>query len=152
MKPQIVITMESFFKKNYSIFLILFCVFLNLSAQNQQGLWSQISIENASKGKQLIRKTTPKKANFFQLNIGNLKTALRSEIKNNVTTKEIDAIVSFPNSEGQLEKYRIQESSILESDFQSKHPEIKTFIGQNINNPSSTITFSLTSRGLHAMM
>ncbi|NJX14467.1 reprolysin-like metallopeptidase [Tamlana crocina] len=142
--------MKRFYSKTALQSLFFFCLVFNLVAQNQNPIWTAISSEKASNAKKLARKTEPKKAQFYQLDIESLKTVLSKANKNKTKAAE-NILVNFPNSNGKLETFRITESSILEADFQAKHPEIRTYIGQNVNHPASTITFSLTSQGLHAM-
>ena len=48
--------------------------------------------------------------------------------------------------------FKIRESSILEPAYQEKHPELRTYIGQNTKTSSSIISFSITPQGLHAMV
>lgn len=142
--------MKRFYSKTALQSLFFFCLVFNLAAQNQNPIWTAISSEKASNAKKLARKTEPQKAKFYQLNIESLKTVLSKAHKNKTKTSE-NVLVNFPNSNGNLETFRITESSILEADFQAKHPEIRTYIGQNVNHPATTISFSLTPQGLHAM-
>lgn len=130
--------------------VLVFCIFINIGAQNRSSPWHSISSENAKRGQQLARKSQPKKASYFQLDIEKLKTLLTSAQKSS-SKQAANVNLEFPNSEGVMETFSIKESSILEPDFQAKHPDIRTYIGQNTNNPASTITFSLTPNGLHAM-
>lgn len=99
----------------------------------------------------MLRKTEPSKSVYFKLNVKELKNTL-SRFSKTTSSKDISSqIIQFPNSEGGFDDYKVKEASILESSFQEKHPEIRTYIGQNINNPTSTISFSVTPQGLHAM-
>ncbi|UKM65995.1 M12 family metallo-peptidase [Flavobacteriaceae bacterium GSB9] len=137
------------FTRNLTALAILFlCISTNVFSQNQQGLWTKTPTLT---GKKFVRKTEPSKAGYFQLDIEKLKTTLTKAHR--TSTKDAsNVLINFPNSSGELETFKVEESSILEPDFQAKHPNIRTFIGQNINNHASSIAFSLTTRGLHAMV
>ncbi|XMO88132.1 reprolysin-like metallopeptidase [Algibacter sp. AS12] len=143
--------MKHFYLKN--CFYLLLFIFLSTSvfAQNTSTIWSQVSAKEALTGKKINRKTEPKKSIFYTLDVNQLKNKLSLASKNASGKITKNQIVEFPNSEGGFDKYSIKESSILEPAFQEKHPEIRTYVGKNIKNPASTINFSVTPQGLHAM-
>jgi len=132
----------------FSIFLILFLsVSIDIFGQNSQLLWSKTTKEQSKIGKQVLRKTEPNKAVFFKLDVTKLKSSLKMvSAKTNVTNT-----IVFPNSEGTLEAFEVNETSILEPNFQAKHPEIRTYTGKSIENPGAVIYFSITPQGLHSM-
>ena len=99
----------------------------------------------------MLRKTEPSKSVYYQLNINELKSSLNTASKISSNKNTATQIIKFPNSEGELEEFIVKESSILEPAYQLKYPNIRTYVGQNIKNPSSTISFSITPQGLHAM-
>ncbi|MDG1731129.1 MAG: GEVED domain-containing protein [Algibacter sp.] len=135
------------------LYLLLFSFFITtLPAQNNQGIWSKVSKKEAAVGKKLLRKTEPSKSVYYQLDINKLKRTLNDTSTNTLVKKTSNIIILFPNSEGGFDEFKINESSILEPKYQEKHPEIRTYIGQNVKNPSSILSFSITPRGLHAMV
>ncbi len=135
-----------------AFYLLLFSFFLTtLSAQNNQGIWSKVSKKEAVFGKKILRKTEPSKSVYYQLDINKLKSTLSGVSKNAFNEKTPNQIIQFPNSEGGFDEFRVKESSILEPAYQEKHPELRTYLGQNTKTPSSIISFSITPQGLHAM-
>jgi hypothetical protein len=134
------------------LYLLLFLLFITVThSQNKQDIWTKISKNEALVGKKVIRKTEPNASVYYQLNIEQLKNVLGFASKSSLLNKNQSQIVQFPNSDGSLDAFEVQESSTLEATFQEKHPEIRTYIGKNIKNPSSIISFSITPQGLHAM-
>ncbi|MGB5417390.1 reprolysin-like metallopeptidase [Algibacter sp.] len=140
--------MRTFTIKNYLTLLLFSCLITSISAQDKYGIWSKISKEEATIGKKMLRKTEPIKSVFFQLDVDKLKNTLGRVSK---TEKTSGQIIQFPNNEGGFDDFRVKESSILETAYQEKHPEIRTYIGENVKNPASTISFSITPQGLHAL-
>ena len=138
-------------KLHYVLSLTIFLFVFSINAQDNQRFWFKISKQKATQGKQLIRKTEPKKASYYQLDIEKLKALLNTAPKRNINKVTSKIIVDFPNSNGEFDVFRIKEASILEPAFQTKNPGIKTYIGQSIKNPSTLIRFSLTPSGLHSM-
>ena len=100
----------------------------------------------------VANKTTIKNPKLFELDVQSLKQTLSSSPKRFANKGKSNVIVSFPNAEGQLESFRVLESSNMEAELATKYPEIKSYVGQGIENPSSTIYFSLSPLGLQSMV
>ena len=143
--------MKLFTMKNNLCLLLFSFILTTLSAQNNQDIWAKVSKKDAAVEKKMLRKTEPSKSVYYQLDINKLKSTLNRVSKSASKDKNPNQIIQFPNSEGGFDNFRIQESSILEPDYQEKHPEFRTYIGQNTKTPSSIISFSITPQGLHAM-
>ena len=88
---------------------------------------------------------------LFELDINQLKQALNNAPKR-FTTNTSAVIVSFPNANGQLEKFRVMESSNMDSALAARFPEIKSYVGQGIDTPTSKIYFSISPLGLQTMV
>ncbi|MDO5979214.1 reprolysin-like metallopeptidase [Flavivirga spongiicola] len=143
--------MKQPFSSFTSFFVFLFFFTQNITAQNQQSIWVKTSKEKAYQGKKTSQKAGSDKINYYQLNINNLKKALTKSPKTKSKTTS-DVIINFPNSEGGFEAFRIIQASIMEPSFQLKHPEIRTYEGVSVSNPSSKIRLSITPQGLHTML
>jgi len=61
-------------------------------------------------------------------------------------------LVSFPNSDGNQENFRVQESSNMDPELAARYPEIKSYVGKGVENPMSTIYFSVSPLGLQSMV
>jgi len=129
----------------------MFLFSVNATAQGNESLWTKVSSEKAKSNKQVFRKSQPNKANFFQLDLNGLKQVLQNAPKRGQFSGKSNTIVSFPNSNGVLGSFRIMEASIMHSTLEGKFPNINTYVGQGIDNPSEIIRFSVTSQGLHTM-
>ena len=62
------------------------------------------------------------------------------------------AILTLPMPDGTLSRFRIEESSVFEPALAAEHPEIRSFRGQGIDIPASTIRFDWTPMGFHALL
>jgi len=131
--------------------MAVFLFSMSASAQGNESLWTKVSSEKAKSSKQVFRKSQPKKAYFFQLNLNGLKKVLQNAPKRGEFSGKSNTIVSFPNSNGVLASFRIMEASIMHPTLESKYSNIHTYVGQGIDNPSEIIRFSVTSQGLHTM-
>ena len=132
------IVMRLFTLKN-NLYLLLFSFILTtLSAQNNQDIWSKVSKKEASIGQKISRKTEPIKSVYYQLDINKLKNNLSRVSKSAGKAAKTNQIIQFPNNEGGFDEFKVQESSVLEASYQAKHPELRTYVGQNIKTPLSS--------------
>lgn len=60
-------------------------------------------------------------------------------------------IVSFPNAEGTFERYMIFEAPVMEADLAARYPDIKSYYGKGVDDPTAVIRFSLSPLGLQTM-
>ncbi|WP_415793661.1 reprolysin-like metallopeptidase, partial [Flavobacterium saliperosum] len=89
--------------------------------------------------------------NLFDLDLNGLKNAVVHSPKRGVNSLKSNIIVSFPGAEGQLERFRIFEASNMEPGLAERYPDIKSYVGQGIDNPTATIYFSISPLGLQTM-
>ncbi|HLA55754.1 MAG TPA: GEVED domain-containing protein [Flavobacterium sp.] len=87
---------------------------------------------------------------LFELNINELKQAVANSPQR-FSTQKSNVVVSFPNADGQLERFQIMENSNMDPALAARYPEIKSYVGQGVDNPSSTIYFSISPLGLETM-
>ena len=120
------------------------------NAQNKS-IWQQVD-ENTLETKTKVRRASfPQEYNLWKLDLQNLKMQL-----NNVPIRgEFDGvsnvIIQLPNAEGQLERFRVLETPIMESELAAKYPTIKSYVGTGIDNQTAIARFSVTEFGLHSM-
>ncbi|SFD25964.1 reprolysin-like metallopeptidase [Algibacter pectinivorans] len=77
-----------------------------------------------------------------------LNAALNSQ---NINTQP--RIIHFPNAVGKLERFKITELSIMPNSMQKKYPQIKSYVGYSIDNPSNYLRFSLSPyKGLSGIL
>ena len=143
-------------KKHYTKLSFLFLAVLffsaNSYAQKMDKLWAKASTLEVSNEDLSFRKSEPRKADYFQLDLDALKQDLVAAPARGVSNKSSNVIVNFPNSKGELEAFRVMEASIMAPELQAMYPNIKSYSGQSIDNPSKTIRFSVSPKGLHVMM
>ena len=131
------------------LFLIVSIMFVIINSYGQN-FWKKVNEENLKTSSKVDRAAIPNNYQVFSLDIDGIKTQL-SKTKLNTSRLVSDVILSFPNAEGKLEGYRIYEAPVMEAELSAKLPNIKSYIGKSIENPSSSIRFSVTLFGLHTM-
>ena len=88
---------------------------------------------------------------IFELNMNRLKSDLNTAPQR-TTNGHSQNIVSLPTATGTLARFKVYENSIMEPELAARYPEIKSYIGIGIDNPSSTVYFSVSPLGFKAMM
>lgn len=132
-------------KKVLSLALMSFS--LAAMAQNSN-LWKKVTNVSSKsvieENKQLL-----KNPRLYSLDFEGLKTALQNapESTDQVRSK---ILVSFPDSEGNLEEFRIYEKSNFESSLQAKYQDIRSYVGESVFG-TDKIYFSVSPLGLSTM-
>ncbi len=132
----------------YIFFLVYFLAFSFNGLAQEKILWSTIN-ENDITNKLLERESSISNYKIFSLNLEDLKNQLKT-IPKKISGN--DKIIEFPDTKGNLLKYSVKETSLLHPDLTIKFPTIKSYVGQGIDDKSSTIHFTLNSFGLYAMI
>jgi hypothetical protein len=63
-----------------------------------------------------------------------------------------EVVFALPMPDGTLSRFRVEESSIMEAPLARQHPEIRTYRGQGIDDPTTTTRFGWTTAGFHAIV
>ena len=60
--------------------------------------------------------------------------------------------IDVPLPYGKFARFKVKESPVMEAGLAKKYPEIKTYVGQGIDDPSASMRLDVTPRGFHAMV
>lgn len=112
-------------------------------------LWSEGSRKTNSEvfeNKNFV--TNPK---VYSLDINGLKNVLAKAPKRLAAGEKSMIIISFPNSEGKMENFKVKENSNFDPLLAAKYPDIKSYVGEGLDDPNSTVYFSISQLGLSSM-
>jgi subtilisin-like proprotein convertase family protein len=139
--------------KNNLQSLFFICLFVtSICSYGQNKEWQQV---NDFKNLETISLDKLDKANFsiFQLDIEAFKLRLENAPLRRLSNGESNVIIGFPGVKGNLQHYRIVETSIFSSeDNAAQHPNIKTYLGSRIDDSGTRVRFSVTPLGLKVMI
>lgn len=122
------------------------------TAQKQENLWSSSNSDKVKQENVIFHKSAPTQSTVMSLNLESLRSRLANAPERSSSAATDGVVVSFPNQEGKLQSYLVQEASVMTPELQSQFPEIQSYIGKGINNPASIIRFSISpQKGLSSM-
>ncbi|WP_430614918.1 reprolysin-like metallopeptidase [Flavobacterium sp. JP2137] len=136
--------------KNKHLWAILFIVFLSFNLHAQKQAWRAVIAKDVAKLPKADRASIPETYDIFQLDLSKLKQSLQNAPLDQ-TAKSTDVVVAFPTAQGKMERFEIYQAPVMSAVLSQKYPEISSYSGKSIDNPTSAIRFSLTAFGLQAV-
>ena len=139
---------KSNFKLRLIIPMLLMC--FGLSAQNYIDLWKTASLNETVSKTKVFRNTVPQEFKLFTLNPVELNSLLATAPQRFTTPS--NAIIEFPTKNGEIQKFRVYEASVLDALLQAQYPTIRSYTAQGIDDPSAIARFSYSDSGLNVMI
>lgn len=138
-------------KKNLLFLALVFFSFLNLNAQNKKA-WSLTTEEVIRQEPKVKRSSFPERYSIWKLDLTSLKSQLANAPVRGEFKGTSNVIIELPNANGEIEKFSVLETPIMEPELAAKFPMIKSYVGKGIDDPTAMARFSVTQFGLHSMV
>ena len=119
-------------------------------SQNKSSVWNATTKNNNMVA--LDAKMQLPENKLFNLNLLSLKTNLNDAPARRANAKNSNIILSIPNADGVLERFSIYENPTMDPALAARFPEIKSYIGIGIDNPTLTAYFSMSPLGFKSMV
>ncbi len=138
--------------RNKTKYTILFFIFFANLSFGQQHFWkaipeSQIVAEDAE------RQIIPLNYITYQADFQSIKQLLlNAPMRFSPEAAEQDLILTLPIADGSFEHFKIVEAPTMHADLQSKFPEIRSFAGKGIEDPTAYLRCGFSPKGFHAMI
>jgi chitodextrinase len=132
---------------NFKLLPVALLVMTSFAFAQQKPLWKsavKTNIAVLESSRQLPQK------NLLDLDVNSLKTTLINAPERKSITSS-NKIISLPNDEGTLEKFKVYENPTMDPALSDKYPEIKSYVGIGIDNPTATVYFSISPLGFKSM-
>lgn len=90
---------------------------------------------------------------MIRLNQDVLEQALRKAPREfTAEARNASLVITLPMPDGTFARFSVLESPIMQPELAAKFPEIKTYVGQGIDDPTATTRFDWMPSGLHAII
>ena len=95
----------------------------------------------------------PASYKLFTLNEPALKIDLQqAPFETDISSSKSNTVITLPSPDGSLKDFFVYESAVMESGLAAKFPGIKSYSGKAVDQSSSSVRFTVTKLGLHAMV
>ena len=89
----------------------------------------------------------------FQLNQARLRKLLaEAPQERSRPPRHSAAIIELPMPNGTLARFRFVEGSVMSPALAAKFPEIRTYLGEGVDDPAASVRFDFTPSGFHAQV
>ncbi|WP_128572541.1 hypothetical protein [Chryseobacterium sp. P1-3] len=89
-------------------------------------------------------------AGLYTLDANTLKQSLKNAPMRFSNAK--GTVISVPNVQGRLEEFQVWESSNMAPGLQARFPDIRSYVGIGIEDPTAYLRFSLSPTGFSSMI
>lgn len=141
-------------KHFYQFLLALLFILMTYSINAQvktEVLWNDIN--ESTIVEKSDRQIIPIFYRTVELNVPHLEDVLKqAPMEFTEASKTEKVVLSLPMPDGTSSRFYIVNSPIMEPELAVKYPEIQTYAGQGIDDPTATVRFDLTPAGFHAMI
>ena len=117
-------------------------------------LWREIDEASLGSAKDADRQIVPQRYRVFELDEAALAETLdRAPLEFSAAAKiGAPVVMNLPMPDGSMQRFRIQESPVMEPALANRRPDLRTFIAQGIDDPADAMRFDYTPAGFHAMV
>jgi hypothetical protein len=119
---------------------------------SEDHVWS----EDQSRGKGKSVAETGTAPTFYQelsLNAIAQREVLRhAPMESSKTARQTQVVMTLPMPDGTLTRFRIEESPVMAPRLAALFPEIRTYRGKGLDDPTATTRFDVTPKGFHAIV
>ncbi len=121
-----------------------------VGAASPSSLWSDIDASRVAQTGELTI-VAPAKARAVALKYPAMVDILaRAPQEKNVAAPDSTFELDLPLPEGGFARYRVVESPVMAPELAARYPNIKTYLGQGVDDPTTTVRFDITHRGFRA--
>ncbi len=116
------------------------------------GLWRDVN-ESLLTHLALNRQIVPQRYRTVAVDAAALQLILaNAPMENTAPLAQSASVLSLPMPDGSLQRFRIENSPIMEPALAASHPEIFTYRGQGIDDRTATARVGWTTAGFHAIV
>lgn len=114
-------------------------------------IWKPVEINAIQlQGERLIK---PVRFQSYQLDLTGFKQLwANAPVLDAANARSKSAVISIPSPDGTMMEYAVFQNEVLPFQLKKRYPNLSTYSGQGITDPSSFAVFDFTEQGFHAMV
>ncbi|MBM4130647.1 hypothetical protein FJ250_06410 [bacterium] len=113
-------------------------------------LWTDIA--PAAIAPALDRPVAPEQFRALRLDLEAMRAQLAAVPHEDRALPAQAAVIELPLPDGGSERFAILETALLHPDLGAQYPEIRTYTGRGLDDPSATVRLDLTPHGFHGLI
>lgn len=135
----------------YRYFLLIILLVFTHTVSAQHVLWKKAKkINNLEALSKLHLNTSD--VQVFELSRNALKQSLSKTSSRNALKAQTKVIIQIPQDHSILSAFEVYEATVFSPELTAKYPNIKSYIGYSIKDPSTRLRMSVSPQGVHAMI
>lgn len=131
-------------------FFLSLLITVCFQALGQTSLWTEI-VDPAFRNSSNERLISPENYRLFHLDLVALESIL-NQAPDRLNPSDNRATIALPMPDGNFQQFAIENAALLHPQLARKFPEIRTFTGRGIDEPSSAVYLDWTLHGFHALV
>ncbi|MFN0215707.1 MAG: reprolysin-like metallopeptidase [Saprospiraceae bacterium] len=132
--------------------LTLLCAIMFVATSDAQSMWSDMPESSIPATGE--RRIQPSKYRSVRLDISVLQPVLAAAPQRFSTSAESGnwPLLSLPLPGGGMGRFQLEETPVFHPDLQAKYPQIRSYTGRGIDDPTAVLKCDLTPWGFHGMV
>lgn len=123
-----------------------------VGAQAEPGVWRDVEPGEVSPGS-APRTIAPVSYRLVALDLDELQQLLGQAPREGWVTADVLTVeLPLPMPDGTTQRFQVVEAPVMAPELARRYPEIRTYHGQGIDDPTATLRCDLTPRGFHAQI
>lgn len=121
-------------------------------AASGDGLWHEVEEVAIARGT-AQRQIVPQEYRTVRLDRSQFSRLVATiPMERDVALRDSSARLTLPLPDGSYGSFRVVESPVMAPGLAARYPQLRTWVGQGIDDPSATLRFDLTHKGFHAQI
>lgn len=125
----------------------------NAAVQTGPEIWRDVgAAEAATLTSDAARLVVPSQYRTVVADLAALDALLESAPEERAADGSTEVLLPLPLPDGTFGRFQIREFALMEAPLAAMFPEIKTYLGQGVDDPTATVHLDRTPAGFHAMI
>jgi hypothetical protein len=140
--------------RSAAVVLTLFAAFAADANPSSDAIWTDVDDVGPQRSAQLPARTAmPTRYRSLRIDGAALDRVLAfAPPESSVAVTRSTVTLQLPLPDGRFEDFRIVESPVMAPELAARYPQIRSWMGQGISDPTATVRLDLSPKGFHAQI